>query len=85
MKHARAHAVRGIGLYVNADKTHYMCFKQGGAISNFRSNSFKLVDQFTYLGSNISSTESDVNIQLGKAWTIIDNLSIIWKSDHYDE
>ena len=41
----------------------------------------KLVDQFIYLGSNISSNEGDVNICIGKAWTTIDRLSTIWKSD----
>ena len=30
----------------------------------------KLVDQFTYLGSNISSTERDVNTCLVKIWSI---------------
>ena len=39
--------------------------------------SLKLVDQFIYLGSNTSSTESNVNIYIGKTWTIIDKLSII--------
>ena len=34
-------------------------------------------DQFIYLGSNISSTESNVNIRIRKAWIIIDKLSII--------
>ena len=28
----------------------------------------KLVDQFTYLRSNISSTESDMKIRLAKVW-----------------
>ena len=41
----------------------------------------ELVDRFTYIGSNISSTENDVNIQLAKAWAAIDRLSIMWKSD----
>ena len=41
----------------------------------------KLVDKFTYLGSNVSSTESNVNICLVKAYTAINRLSIIWKSD----
>ena len=41
----------------------------------------KLVNQFTYLGSNISSTESNINICIGKAWTVIDKLTTIWKSD----
>ena len=38
-----------------------MCFKQEGAISTLRGKPVKLVDQFTSLSSNISSTESDLN------------------------
>ena len=41
----------------------------------------KLVDKFTYLGSSVSSTEKDIDMRLTKAWTAIDRLSIIWKSD----
>ena len=37
--------------------------------------------EFPYLGSNISLTESDVNICIAKAWTAIDRLSVIWKFD----
>ena len=40
-----------------------------------------LVDHFTYLGSNIASTENNVNICIGKTWTTIDRLSTIWKSN----
>ena len=47
--------------------------------------SLKLEDYFTYLGSNVSSTESNDNICRGKAWTAIDRLSIMWKSDLYDK
>ena len=36
---------------------------------------------FTYLGSNISSTKSDVIKLIGKTWTDIDRLFIIWTSD----
>ena len=39
-----------------------------------------LVDQINYFGSNISSTESYVNVRRVKAWTDIDRLSIKWKS-----
>ena len=35
--------------------------------------------QLIYLGSNISSTESDVNICTGKTWTTIERLSTIRK------
>ena len=48
----------------------------------------KLVDNLTSLGSNISSTESDhkdSSLCLAKVWTVIDELSIIWKSDLSDK
>ena len=57
-----------------------MCFKQEVAISTLSVLPLKLVDKFTYLGSNILSTENDANKCLMKAWTSIDKLSIIWKS-----
>ena len=53
-----------------------MCFNQDGAISSLRENLMKLVDQFIYLGSNISSTKSDINVCIGKA--AIDGLTSIW-------
>ena len=63
----------------------YMSFNREGAISTLNGGSLKLVDNFSYLDSNVSSTESDVNIRLAKAWTAIDRLSIISKSDLSDE
>ena len=55
-----------------------MYYNQTGDIST-------LVDKFTYLGSNISSTEKDIDTRLTKAWTAINRLSIIWKSDLTDK
>ena len=40
---------------------------------------------FTYLSSSISSTESDDNVCLAKAWTASDRLLIIWKSGLSDK
>ena len=71
------------GVYVH--KTEYMCFNQTGDISTLDGRSLKLVDKFTYLGSSVSSTEWDIDTQLPKAWTVIDKLSIIWKSDLTDK
>ena len=51
----------GIGLHVNADKTEYMCFNQTGDISTLNGSSLKLVDEFTYQGSCVSSTGKDIN------------------------
>ena len=67
----------GIGLHVNADKTEYMCFNQRGNISVLKSGPLKLVNKFTYLGSCDSSTETDINTRLVKAWTANTRLSVI--------
>ena len=65
---------------MNADKTEYMCFNQECDISTLNGDSPKSVDKFTYLGSSISSTESEIVMRLAKAWNAIDTLSIISKS-----
>ena len=69
-------AAAGIGLHVNADKTEYMCFNQRGNISTLNSSSLKLVDKLTYLRSSVSSTETDINTRLAKAWTAIRHMEI---------
>ena len=58
-----------------------MCFNQKGDISSLDGTFLKLVDKFTYLGNSVSSTEKDIDTRLTKAWTAIDRLSIIWKSN----
>ena len=83
--HILERAAAGIGLHVNAHKTEYRCFNQTGDISTREGTSLKLVDKFTYLGSSVSSTEKDIDTWLTKAWTAIDKLSIIWKSDLTDK
>ena len=67
--HSLERAAAGIGLLVNAHKTEYMCFNQRGDISKLNSSSLKLVDKFTYLGSSVSSTETDIDTRLTKTWT----------------
>ena len=62
-----------------------MCYNQTGDISTQDGTTLKLVDKFTYLGSSVSSTEKDIDTRLTKAWTAIDKLSIIWKSDLTDK
>ena len=82
--HSMERAAASIGLRVNANKTEYMCSNQTGDISTLDGTSLKLVDKFTYQGSSVSSTEKDIKTRLTKAWTAIDRLSIIWKSDLTD-
>ena len=83
--HSLERAATGIDLHVNAHKTEYMCYNQTGNISTLDGTSLKPVDNFTYLGSSVSSTEKDIDTRLTKAWTTIDRLSTIWKSDLTDK
>ena len=85
LQHSLERAAAGIGLQVNAHKTEYMCCNQTGDISKLDGTPLKLVDKFTYLGSSISSTEKDIDTRLTKAWTAINRLLIIWKSDLTDK
>ena len=62
-----------------------MCYNQTGDISTLDGTSLKLGDKFTYIGNSVSSTEKDIDTRLMKAWTAIDSLSIIWKSDLTDK
>ena len=56
-----------------------------GNITTRNRASLKLVEKFTDLGNSVSSTEKDIDTRLTKAWTAIDRLSIIWKSDLTDK
>ena len=59
--------------------------KQDRTISISNNKPLKFVDQFTYLGSNISSKESDVSIRIGNTWTSINRLSNSKKFDLSDK
>ena len=75
--HSLEQAACSIVLHVNADKTENMCFNEKGDISILNGSSLKLVDKFR----SISSTENDINKRRVKAWTAIDRLSIIQRSN----
>ena len=62
-----------------------MCYNQTGDIFTLEGTPLKLVNKFTYLGSSVESTEKDIETRLTKAWTAINRLSIIWKSDLTDK
>ena len=66
-------------------KRNICSYNQTGDISTLDGTPLKLVDKFTYLGSSVTSTKKDINTRLTKAWTAINRLSIIWKSDLTDK
>ena len=83
--HSLERVIAGIGLNINVHKMQYMGFNQRGDISTLNCSSLKLVDKFTYLGSRVLSTKTDINTQLVKAWTAINGLSVICKLDLTDK
>ena len=58
------------GLKLTKEKTECI-------ISTINRSVFKIVDQFTYLGSYVSSTKKDINTRLAKVGTATDRLSVI--------
>ena len=44
-----------------------------------------ILGSIRYLGSSVESTEKDIETRLTKAWTAINRLSTIWKSDLTDK
>ena len=83
--HSLERTAGGIGPHVNAHKTEYMCLNKTSEISTQGSWSLKQIDKFSYLWSSVSSTEKEIDTRLEKAWTAIDRLSVIWKSDLTDK
>ena len=78
--HCLEAAAAVIGLHINAGKTEFMSINQEGQIKAMNNTPLKKVKQFTYLGSNIASTEQDVETRIAKAWGALKGLSTIWKS-----
>ena len=62
-----------------------MYFNQTGDISTQNGSSQKLEDKFIYKESSVSSTETDIDTRLAKAWRANDKLSVVWKSDLSDK
>ena len=83
--HSLERAAGGMGLRVNVDKIEYMCSNQRSDIYTLKGGLLKLVDKFTYQGSSVSSTETDINTRLAKTRTAIDRQSVIWKSNRTDK
>ena len=67
--------ITGTGSWGHVCKMVY--FNREGAISTLSGSSQKLM-KFTYLGSSITSAESDVNMHIEKVWTATNRLLIIW-------
>ena len=62
-----------------------MCSNQRSDVYTLKGVPLQLMDKFHYLGSSAASIENDINMQLAKAWTAINRLSVTEKSDLTNE
>ena len=75
-------AAKTVGLHVNYKKTEYMLYNQPvGDLVTLEGNKLKQVDNFKYLGSWIQSSEKDMNIRIGQAWSALNKMMKVWKSN----
>jgi len=51
----------------------------------FNQTPLKKIEEFNYLGSNIASSEKEVDLRISKAWAALDKLTTIWKSNLPDK
>ena len=77
-------AASSIGLHLNDDKTKYMEINvkdnDNNSITAASGESIKLVQDFVYLGSRMSSSEKDFMVRKAKAWAACHQMKKIWKS-----
>ena len=79
--HHLEEASSNIGLRVNAKKTEFISYNEEGTMKTQNNIPLKKVDDFKYLGSYIASTDNDIKINIGKAWSALTNMNAIWKSN----
>ena len=76
-------ASNGVGLYLNETKTECLnrCLSDADLVVKTLSGSaLKMVDDYVYLGSFISSSEKDFNTRKGMAWSACNDMHKIWTS-----
>ena len=72
-----------VGLRLNAKKTEMMLFNQNVQMDAMSrdGNKIKAVDNFTYLGGWMKSSEKDFEVRKAQAWSACHKLKKIWSSN----
>ena len=76
-------ASNGVGLYLNETKTECLnrCLSNADlVVKTLRGSALKMVEDYVYLGSFISSSEKDFNTRKGMAWSACNDMHKIWTS-----
>ena len=71
---------------MNEGKTKFMTqnIEVPGTLMSVNNKPIEHVKDFTYLGSRLKSTESDIRVRKGKAWGACHSLKKLWNSDLRD-
>ena len=72
-----------VGLHLNNSKTEVMIFNQeyDTPIRTKTGHELKQVTNFKYLGGQMESSDKDWNYRKGMAWSALNKMSKIWKSN----
>ena len=70
-----------VGLYMNTTKTKFIAVNTEGTITAQNGCDLEQVNDFNYLGSKIISSENDIQVRIGSAWSALNKLTPIWKSN----
>ena len=71
-----------VGLQINSTKTEFMLYNiREGEICTADRTKLKQVQNFQYLGSWVDQSKQDLNIRKANAWTALNKLTAIWKSN----
>ena len=69
------------GLYMNTTKIKFIAVNTKGTIAAQNGCDLEQVNDFNYLGSKIISSENDIQMRIGSAWSALYKLTPIWKSN----
>ena len=73
-------AAASAGLYMNTTKIKLIAVNAEGTITAQNGYDLEQVKDFNYLGSKIISSENDIQVGIGSAWSALNKLTPIWKS-----
>ena len=74
-------AAASVGLYMNTTKTKFIAVNTEGTITAQNGCDLEQMNDFNYLGSKIISLENDIQMRIGSAWSTLNKLIPIWKSN----
>ena len=70
-----------VGLYMNTTKTKFIAVNTEGTITAQNGCDLEQVNIFDCLGDKIISSKNDIQVRIGSAWSALNKLTPIWKSN----